>query len=358
MNTYFCDGCNYSTDDKSNFTKHNASKRHAEKVSTSNNTLRSTLDHSKNEPASGRIVASVIDNKNGDKVNNDSISFQCPHCNQQFTLRSSLNRHIKLRCLEKTIKENKKDDDLKNCNNELKISNDKIVALEKEITYIKTTQIPLLNERIIELKADKTYLKYLLDNVGSIAKTSVRALSYAVKNYNNAPILKELDDYSNIKYIQNDINSEETDDGKDDKEINKVNLNFICVIVSRYENDRLASYIGDFIIKIYKKKDATLQSMWNTDTNRYSYAIRCMIADEKASWVYDPAGIKVIECIVTPLLAYIQKLIGESLKKYLADAEIAYDANRIKELNKINCKMGPLSSINHEIELSDRKSVV
>jgi hypothetical protein len=64
---------------------------------------------------------------------------------------------------------------------------------------------------------------------------------------------------------------------------------------------KLIPYLGDIIIKYYKKENPKDQSIWNSDTTRLNYLIRELI-DTELTWTCDKAGLKVNEFIIIPLL--------------------------------------------------------
>lgn len=45
-------------------------------------------------------------------------------------------------------------------------------------------------------------------------------------------------------------------------------------LIFYYKKNKLDKYLGDFIVKHYKKDNPELQAMWNSDTERLNYFIR------------------------------------------------------------------------------------
>lgn len=68
------------------------------------------------------------------------------------------------------------------------------------------------------------------------------------------------------------------------------------------------TFIGDILIKYHKKEDISKQSIWNTDTSRWSYIVK-VLPDE---WIKDKNGIVMLDKCIKPLLNYITDL----MKKY------------------------------------------
>lgn len=167
-------------------------------------------------------------------------------------------------------------------------------------------------------------------------------MSYLLLNYNNAPILTELEDYS----------------------IMSKNVNYLIKeLIHYYRKDKLDKYIGDFIVKQYKKDDPELQAMWSSDTDRLNYFIRELInnkdvpseidqdmnknkkinkASSKLQWIVDKKGVKMTKYIINPLLNYIcdintkyllhqakenECLDNEKSQKNLKDMQVVADIN-------------------------------
>ena len=221
---------------------------------------------------------------------------RCTNCNRQFNHTSNLARHQKF-CMANIIKEMKIDHQ-----NEVKELKNKITVLE---------------DKLIMMTNHYDYLKSLVNNAGSMVKISVNALSYAVQNFNNAPAIVS---FNNFALLQ----TEEK-------------YTIVEIAIYNHKNGKLPSYIGHAITSEYKKKDPREQSIWNTDTSRFSYIIRECI-NEKLEWVIDKGGLKFTDVSIGPILDYLKNL----LNKHLADRSKLFlrkDTNVISlqsELNVVN----------------------
>lgn len=87
-----------------------------------------------------------------------------------------------------------------------------------------------------------------------MANKSFNLINHLTKNYNKAPVLKPIDDYSTLK-------------GND-------KYSLIEHILYEHNNNTLHNYLGNFLIKIYKPTDPSQQSLWNTDTT-HAFGISC-----------------------------------------------------------------------------------
>ena len=171
-------------------------------------------------------------------------------------------------------------------------------------------------ELISILKSENAHLKSIVNNTGSIIKTSVSTMAYVIKNYKEAPALKSLEDYSIIHFEQD-------------------NTEFVENLIYEHNHNKLHIYISDFVIKTYKKEDPSQQSIWNSDTNRLTYLIREIIANNKIDWKVDKKGIKVVKFIIKPILDYIDTQISD----YIENFDIDYHSDSVKEAEKKMMKL-------------------
>ena len=259
---YVCDTCNYQTLDAFNFERHKRSSKHRE---------------------------------NDMKLLKNEIT--CPNCDRSFSTVSNLSRHKKS-CNKEFIQilRSNYESQLR----EIKLNFEKnILELQTEIIILKKNNEKLeesndnLNKIINILTTENDYHKDLVNNAGSIVKTSVNALSYVVKNFNEAPVIQL---FSNFELL----NTEEKYTVQE-------------VVIFYHKNNNVGKFFGDIIVEIYKKDNPEEQSFWNTDTSRFAYIVREIIND-KAQWAIDKGGVKVNEYIVQPILEYIKKRMNEYIK--------------------------------------------
>lgn len=159
-------------------------------------------------------------------------------------------------------------------------------------------------------------------------KTSMSTLSYLIKNYNNVPLLKKLEEYDAIKY-----------DYDDDK--------FIEVIIYEHKNKHLDAYIGNFIVESYKKEDPSEQSIWNSDTSRLTYLIKFILENNEIDWQVDKKGVKTNECIIVPVLDHI----NDCLSTYLLKPSVDFCMNSShRELTEYKNNVNYIMEIRKSIE--------
>ena len=77
------------------------------------------------------------------------------------------------------------------------------------------------------------------------------------------------------------------------------------------------SYALSFkLINCYKKEDPYEQSIWSTDTTRYTFIIKDIV-EQNEKWIRDSKGGKITKYIVEPVLKKISELCG----KYIEETE-------------------------------------
>lgn len=275
MSQYECKLCSYSTKDQSNFIKHKKSIKHTRKETES--AKRNIEEHERNLKGTEKNFE--------EPTEPDKKLHVCKFCNKNYSTTGSLARHKKI-CLNK--------------NNEQET---KIKELEQKY---KDQENQYLKEIIKKLEDDKNYYKSLVEKAGMLADKSISALTYIAKNYNNAPVIEQTHNYSHITY----------DDGNDEH-------NITHILFTEYENKTLCKYLGDIIVKVYKKDDPAKQSLWSSDTTRLTYIIRELI-NKNVEWLKDKGGIKTTKYIIDPLMEYLLKLLfrhakDNRLEKHLDD---------------------------------------
>ena len=281
MSTFKCTTCNYATHDKSNFSKHNNSKKHKEKV------------HDVPKLSRNCLVTVIPDI-------NEINKFKCVFCGNSYQNSGNLVRH-KTSCSEKH-------------------------KLYDEVDELRKI-INQKDEMITTLKSENTHLKSIVNNSGSIIKTSMSTLAFVIKNYKEAPVLESVKDYTALNYEQDNIAITEN-------------------LIYEHNHNKLHIYIGDFIIKTYKTENPTKQSIWNSDTSRLTYLIREIIANNKVDWKIDKKGIKTTQFIVDPVLEYI----NTQIKDYIQNFDINYKLDSAREAENKMMKLKSCTEIIKDID--------
>lgn len=255
-----CNCCKYSTDNQSNFNKHLKTEAH--------------INNSENVE-----------------------TFSC-ECGKDYSCKQSLCRHRLHYCKNKSKNKSKSKK-----NQKKRKSNDD----EPNIFNMKEEMIKLVNE-VAELKAtisNKTINvnNGNINNNNIINNINITVKTYVQNYYPDAPALIEFNEYEQF----------ENTNTKDKPLINQ--------LAFRYRTNGLSKYLGDFIVKCYKKDDPTQQSVWSSDISRLNYVVKELLGGNKSKWYNDENGEKVKKYIVNPLLAYIYEL----TKDYIDESDKALD---------------------------------
>lgn len=254
-----CEKCNYETNDKSNYNKHMRSSAHIHV--NPGNTQKLTI-----------------------RVNKVPGKFQCPKCDKIFTSAPGLSRHKNKVCKMDKIKEQVRE--------ELK-QEFELELIKKELEY-KDKIIERIEKDNIELKQ---YIKTVKPTTYNISVKKMIQQSYP-----DAPHLEKLDNYSIIH---------EDDDS------------FTNDIIYYHNNNKLEHYLGDIIIKYYKKEDPRDQSLWSTDSSRLKYIIKELLASNNSHWSEDDKGLKIKKSIIDPLLKYIRDYVNDKIDELHEEIEIS-----------------------------------
>ncbi len=324
-----CEICNYITVDKSNYVRHMQSKKHNNYVINNTNTN-----------LNKQIILNNTNNTNTVSQNN---IFKCSNCNKVYNYKNAYNNHVKYCvsiCTNNTtistpiintdinsnpnntnqtnniLMENKslimKNELLSNRNieieNELKKLQQKLEIYEKEninkdaiirdlYRIIDDKNIKLLEEKDNKIDIfynENTYLKSVCNNATNFVAETMNTVNFIINNLTSAPPIDKNMDYKKIIYE------------------NKDKIDVLDEIVHHFRHKSLVKYIGNIIVKCYKKDDPKQQSIWNSDIARKNYLLREII-NKKAEWITDKKGIKTTEIIIDPIIKILDKLIRDFL---------------------------------------------
>lgn len=214
------------------------------------------------------------------------MSYVCRLCPITYRTNdySNWNKHIK------TAKHINNASNLKQKRNKDK----KVKDLEDEL---KTQKIKNLEEKNMVLeKLVSTLCEQALTKDKTINK-SVSALTFLMTHRKKAPPLKEL-----------------TVDGAKEILGYSENKPLIDRIIDCYKSKKLDIFIGDAIVKCYKKENPEEQSVWNTDVSRLTYLIKDLIGRKgESEWIMDKKGVKLSEYVIKPILDFLKSILREHI---------------------------------------------
>lgn len=274
---YNCVFCNFHTARKTEYSRHLLTKKHIENVP----------EMTAPPPEHSQITAKIKNDEDNNSNMCSSIQpqiYNCIKCHAKFTRLSSLTRHKNI-CLIDDIDTLKKENEKIKQDSEKKLLEQEKLSKDKEIEYLKEQVKIYENQAKTCENQAKTYL-HMLTSLTPVQ--SINYFSYISSTYPNTPSLKKEVKFTNM--------------------LEAKTMNIIEVITMYHENKTLVKFIGDYIVKIYKKEKPSEQSMWSTDVSRLTYIISesCKTNPKDNIWSYDKKGIKIKEIVIEPSLQYIK----------------------------------------------------
>lgn len=286
MTIYICKTCPYETDRKSNYTNHNASKRHKMKILEESENITGeeemeNLDSSRKKIE--KVVVKMddeIDDNIGVYTNQDSNlqdgKYKCKKCSKVFNNKSNMYRHAREVCSRKLT--------------EVEILINKVKSLEEKIKEQEIQKIieenKKLKEEVKELKDDKNLLK----------KDKIESMS-------NIAFLKSyLTSCPSIDSIPSIMEEEEFAVGND---------KFFTDLLYNHSKKRGAKYIASIVGQYYKNDKQEDQPIYTTDINRLIFALCRKLKKDKKGWEYDKKGKYIKDKILKPIMEHILSIIKE-----------------------------------------------
>lgn len=267
MLKYNCENCNFKSTNKKDYSRHIQTKKHLENVDDNPITHVTELD-----------ISSTL-------AVNDKV-FICHNCNNSFTRGSSLSRHKKT-CMDGKIKDTE------------------VNSLKKENERLQNE----LENRNKQINTYETMLKSLA------APQTINYFNHICVNYPNTPALESAKSHTNMiakSLALIDVISMYYYDDEDKK-----------------EKKKLVSFIGDYVVGLYKKDKPKDQSIWSTDTSRLTYIVSESCAETKENiWSYDKKAFKTKKIAISPVLQYLR----DNLFKYYETHSGSTESNIIRNM--------------------------
>lgn len=393
MVVYKCEECDFSTGNRHNFNRHQNTNKHKKK----------SAEKSDSEDELHFFDAKICNDRACSMqeyaTKSDPCRFKCNKCKKSYSCISNLNRHFKkcdpsrnkrttfgsvldqpsgekklvrleqmIQDLQKKIQNDpKKSMDQHNAPNALNASNTVLTCkfCEKKFSTksnrrkhenrcridnngfnwydcesdVQEKYSSLVERNMNRMEKEVEYFKKMLFVTGDMASNSVRTLTHVVKNYDKAPPLEKIT-LEEVRRISNTEN----------KSVKEYENKLIDEVFYHYNHKTLGKFIGDIIIKLYKKCNPADQSLWVTDTSRLTYLIKKTIDNSKpyeckkcsktnnnecdkscnksrdtntninintdtgnddSKWIVDKKGKETIEYLITPVVDKIAKLSKE-----------------------------------------------
>jgi uncharacterized C2H2 Zn-finger protein len=235
---------------------------------------------------------------------------ECNECHKIFKHHSSYYRHQKTRC-------------------KLKSEDNTIKELKHEIEMLKLKN----NMKDSELERrdnEIEYHKLLTNNAGEIVGKSLSTLTFAMKNFKNAPPIKAIgnDEFKRLVFEDNY--------GKKIHKNTKIsNFDVSTLLNMYYRHNKLMNLFNNIIVKYYKKSEPKDQSIWSSDPSRLTYVISNSTDDRgSTAWMTDKRGVKVNEFVIKPIMEHVDKLMFEHVNDIhtIIKHDNADEINYVEEL--------------------------
>jgi len=332
IDTYFCEVCNYKSNDRRNYFRHLKSKKHvanekSKKIDIKKNNvsiLKKEIKKSQDDEKNKKSIRDIpikdtkISENNQNGILDIDTNIICELCLKEFKFKNNYYRHKKNFHNKDIEKDNEKD---------IIIANK-----DKEILSLKLEQEKRINQILSDMLTNANIIVNKTTNLANNAQNvTMSALNYANKIYKDAPYLKPIENFK-IKNLDYDINNEKTQ--------------LIETILYHARTNSLDKLLGDHIVKHYKTDDPAEQMFHSTDVARLSYIVKQLIeeASEKNNyigedeWQKDPSGKEICKHIIDPLNKKIIEILGEYQKKLFEKNPLNLSKDE-KETMKIICEI-------------------
>ena len=226
-----------------------------------------------------KVTQNTIRTYNVPNVYNTEKVYKCTFCENIYSSSSALARHKKA-CSEKD----------KLINNE-SIKDKEIERLQKEL-----------------LSKDKQVETYEILLKSLTSPQTINYFNFICTTYPNPPALEGKKSYVSL--------------------LEAKTMTLIEVLTMYHNAKTLMNFIGDYIIKLYKKEEPSEQSMWSTDISRLTYIISESCKVKGSTWTYDKKGSKIKKLIIEPALNYIK----EQLLKFCRENSTATEEPEFSQL--------------------------
>lgn len=311
---YECLLCNFSSDRSTDFNRHKQTKKHIinefnniKKINednkiilpnelafcyqNANNNTPNQKQHLKNDKNANLLLTNdatlyaflpttkEIDNI---KVKNN---YKCK-CGKNFSHKSSLSRH-------KTM-----------CNEELPKKDEYITKLEVQIEEMKS-KIEKMEQQNNSNNSHNSSNTHIADskiysdntlNTKIVNNKTINVFAYLNSHYNEAQPIKMLESKDITRILTS-------------KELGKHLLE--DVVVFQHGKYALNEFLGEFILKEFKKSDPTKQQFWITDVTRLKFVVRQALNQNESIWHPDKKGVCLTKYIITPILDEIYSMMIE-----------------------------------------------
>lgn len=257
----------------------------------------------------------IVKNKNGSR-------FYCEVCNYGTNKPSDMKKHEETKVHMKKIEQTKNNEQLKT-NKQLKNNTEKkIININSVNKKHNDNNLQSFSERLSKLEK----IVFQLSNSHIVKRVNV--YKHITTHYNKISELKQLSSQLSLKLLNCEKMNEQ-----------KIAENML----DKQKQHDLENFIGNFIIKEYKKENPELQQFWTIAQFKFVFLVRQRV-NFKVVWMRDTNGLHIIKHIINPLV----ETIGNILKTYIErQKELA--KTKILDVEKLKTYIQLESKISQDI---------
>lgn len=323
MSEYYCKPCDYKTDRYNNFVRHTNSLRHHENCGTNdvtdetdtnvivdNNNLNNINILGKDYDLQTIITRTVMafanignqtqipiqkEIKKPTRTVRGSGVYVCKYCGKEFADKNSKYYH-QSKCGELLANNDNNFDKAKMTKNDIcKIYEKQLKEKDKQINQLLET-----NVNTAKATADVAKTSVV---VSESTNKSMSMMTYAMKYFKDAPVLKQLEK-SQVKEIIEYTGSVNSYDDI---------FEYVEDILFEFKKGRIMPYLGNLIGTHFGVDVPYMERpVWATDVSRLSFIVMQHVETGK-EWSADKSGKKFTDLVINPTLNFINNL----LKKFI-----------------------------------------
>lgn len=327
MPEHYCDLCNYSSCDLSNYQKHLNTRKHQKNVHSESNTKKQLL------PDRSRCLPSTVPIQPDLKTGESKTTIKCDNCNTEFSRNCNLVQHKKVCKAKKTddITVNKLKTQIKEIEEAHKMEIEKLILnyelkLANQSSEFANERADLIQNhvlsRIDDLKDQHFFDRSLINTAGKLVSSQQNTLTYLTNNFKETPPLIEFNDVEALKeYKDKDIIYGE------DKELwyvlatqYKDGLDMTNNTKTKYSHKgakNVVSYLSRFLAHAYKNTEfPEKQQIWSSDTARLVFLFRKKVVESKKNpdrstiaWVSDKEASELKNIVFVPFKDILLELL-------------------------------------------------
>lgn len=246
---------------------------------------------------------------------NNNVKYKCENCEKSYSSKKHLQRHKDCTICGSLIKkkENEKNSDVIKLKKQMEEMSKEIMLL-KNNQYNKSTKLVKTDETNAIYSNNLNSNNINSNNDNSTNKTIV--LNYVNNTYYNAQPLKMLRENETTEMLK--IDHEKYDI-----------IDFIIFYYKKYE---LHTFLGDIIIKAFKKDDPREQRFWVSSVINLTFIVR-QILNKRLEWKKDMNGTVIVKNIINPILKKVLSMLQEYIVMVKEKSKKSKTIYEIEELN-------------------------